>query len=171
MAGALPRCVRSHRQTGPTISSDAIDTTGGIGFAGTYDGALGGAASVCGMSWHADAASASAQATSVLRSIARSFHFVSPEVLILSSRMRNLDSSRALRRLESRGLREPSDMAADPQLISALQPQRIWDRCDALGRLSELEGGLTRVFLSAQQRPRTELSLPWTPRSGSDRPR
>ncbi len=59
-------------------------------------------------------------------------------------------------------------MAADPQIISALQPQRIWDRCDALGRLSELEGGLTRVFLSAEQRQVNELVLGWMREAGMD---
>src|SRR6266700_3691376 len=59
-------------------------------------------------------------------------------------------------------------MAADTRLISALQPQRIWDRCDALGRLSELEGGLTRVFLSAEQRQVNELVLGWMREAGMD---
>jgi len=59
-------------------------------------------------------------------------------------------------------------MANDPPLISALQPQRIWDRCEALGRLSELEGGLTRVFLSPEQRRANELVLGWMREAGMD---
>ena len=57
-------------------------------------------------------------------------------------------------------------MTADPALLFALQPQRIQDRCDALGRLSELEGGLTRVFLSAEQRQANELVLTWMREAG-----
>jgi hypothetical protein len=30
-------------------------------------------------------------------------------------------------------------MTTDPALLSVLQPQRIQDRCDALGRLSDLD--------------------------------
>jgi allantoate deiminase len=58
------------------------------------------------------------------------------------------------------------DMATAPSLISALQPERIWDRCEALGRLSELEGGLTRVFLSAEQRQASDLVLRWMREAG-----
>ena len=54
-------------------------------------------------------------------------------------------------------------MSGDSALLSALQPQRIWDRCDALGRLSELPGGLTRVFLSAEQRQTSDLVLATAP--------
>jgi allantoate deiminase len=42
-----------------------------------------------------------------------------------------------------------------------LSAQRIWDRCEALARLSEMEGGLTRVFLSKEQRLANELVLGW----------
>jgi allantoate deiminase len=59
-------------------------------------------------------------------------------------------------------------MSGDSALLSALQPQRIWDRCDALGRLSELPGGLTRVFLSAEQRQTTELVLGWMREAGME---
>jgi allantoate deiminase len=52
-------------------------------------------------------------------------------------------------------------MPTDPGLLAALQPQRIWDRCQALGRLSELPGGLTRVFLSEEQRKANALVLGW----------
>ncbi len=52
-------------------------------------------------------------------------------------------------------------MATDPSLIAALQPQRISDRCDELGRLSELDGGLTRVFLSPEQKQASERVLRW----------
>jgi allantoate deiminase len=57
-------------------------------------------------------------------------------------------------------------MPTDPALLSALQPQRIWDRCEALGRLSEQEGGLTRVFLSAEHRQVNELVLAWMREAG-----
>ena len=58
------------------------------------------------------------------------------------------------------------DMSGDSALLSALQPQRIWDRCDALGRLSELPGGLTRVFLSPEQRQASDLVLGWMREAG-----
>src|SRR5712675_1078761 len=57
-------------------------------------------------------------------------------------------------------------MATDSNLIAALQPQRIWDRCEALGRLSELEGGLTRVFLSKEHRAAADLILGWMRSAG-----
>jgi len=60
----------------------------------------------------------------------------------------------------------PTDMTTDPALPSALQPQRIWDRCEVLGRLSEQEGGLTRVFLSAEQRQANALVLAWMREAG-----
>jgi allantoate deiminase len=44
--------------------------------------------------------------------------------------------------------------------------QRIWDRCEALARLSELEGGLTRVFLSKEQKAASELVLGWMAEAG-----
>jgi len=52
-------------------------------------------------------------------------------------------------------------MPTDPAFLSALQPQRIEDRCHILGRLSEQQGGLTRVFLSAEQREANALVLAW----------
>jgi allantoate deiminase len=52
-------------------------------------------------------------------------------------------------------------MPNDPAFLSDLQPQRIQDRCDALGRLSEQQGGLTRVFLSPEQRNANQHVLSW----------
>ncbi len=46
-------------------------------------------------------------------------------------------------------------------LDDTLSAQRIWDRCEALARLSETEGALTRVFLSNEQRLANELVLGW----------
>jgi len=57
-------------------------------------------------------------------------------------------------------------MATDPALLSALQPQRMQDRCDLLGRLSEQQGGLTRVFLSPEQREANALVLAWMREAG-----
>jgi len=51
-------------------------------------------------------------------------------------------------------------------VLPALQAQRVCDRCDALGRLSELPGGLTRVFLSPQQRDANRLVLAWMEEAG-----
>jgi allantoate deiminase len=44
--------------------------------------------------------------------------------------------------------------------------QRIWDRCEALARLSELDGGLTRVFLSKEQTAANALVLGWMREAG-----
>lgn len=52
------------------------------------------------------------------------------------------------------------------EVLAALDPARAWDRCDALGRLSEMEGGLTRVFLSPQQREANALVLAWMREAG-----
>ena len=58
-------------------------------------------------------------------------------------------------------------MAISPtDILAALDAKRVWDRCDALGRLSELEGGLTRVFLSPQQREANVLVLAWMREAG-----
>ena len=57
-------------------------------------------------------------------------------------------------------------MPTDPALLSALRPQRIWDRCEVLGRLSELDGGLTRVFLSAEQSQANAFVLAWMREAG-----
>lgn len=52
--------------------------------------------------------------------------------------------------------------------MSAAMPdaQRIWEHCAALGRLSELEGGLTRVFLSREQQAANDLVLGWMRAAG-----
>ena len=47
-----------------------------------------------------------------------------------------------------------------------LSADRIMQRCDALARHSELEGGLTRVFLSPQNRAANELVLGWMREAG-----
>ena len=46
-------------------------------------------------------------------------------------------------------------------VMDALDARRVLSHCDALGRLSEMEGGLTRVFLSPQQREANALVLQW----------
>src|SRR5512141_2562759 len=58
--------------------------------------------------------------------------------------------------------------ASIDDVLRALDPARAWDRCDALGRLSEMEGGLTRVFLSPQQREANALVLAWMREAGMD---
>jgi allantoate deiminase len=47
-----------------------------------------------------------------------------------------------------------------------LDPARILQRCDALARHSELPGGLTRVFLSAEARAAADLVLGWMREAG-----
>jgi allantoate deiminase len=47
-----------------------------------------------------------------------------------------------------------------------LSAERIMQRCDALARHSELAGGLTRVFLSPQNRDVNELVLGWMREAG-----
>jgi allantoate deiminase len=47
-----------------------------------------------------------------------------------------------------------------------LSAERIMQRCDALARHSELPGGLTRVFLSPQNRAANELVLGWMREAG-----
>ena len=49
-----------------------------------------------------------------------------------------------------------------------MDARRIMARCDALARLSELPGGLTRVYLSAEQRAANELVLGWMREAGMD---
>ncbi len=46
-------------------------------------------------------------------------------------------------------------------MLAALDAARVWDHCEALGKLSGMEGGLTRVFLSPQQRDANALVLGW----------
>src|SRR5258706_4272362 len=47
-----------------------------------------------------------------------------------------------------------------------LQPARVWDRCEQLARCSEQADGLTRVFLSGEQRAAGELTLDWMRAAG-----
>jgi len=47
-----------------------------------------------------------------------------------------------------------------------LSAERIMQRCDALARHSELAGGLTRVFLSPENRAANELVLGWMREAG-----
>ena len=47
-----------------------------------------------------------------------------------------------------------------------MRASRIMERCDALARHSELEGGLTRTFLSPQNRAANELVLGWMREAG-----
>jgi len=51
-------------------------------------------------------------------------------------------------------------------MSTAPNAQRIWDHCEALARLSELDGGLTRVFLSKEQKAANELVLGWMVEAG-----
>ena len=51
-------------------------------------------------------------------------------------------------------------------VLAALQAQRVYDHCETLGRLSELERGLTRVFLSPQQAQANTLVLGWMREAG-----
>ncbi len=47
-----------------------------------------------------------------------------------------------------------------------IQPRRIRERCEALAEISELQGGLTRVFLSPEQRRASERVLGWMRKAG-----
>jgi allantoate deiminase len=49
-----------------------------------------------------------------------------------------------------------------------LDPDRVMARCDALAALSELAGGLTRVYLSPEQRAANERVLGWMREAGMD---
>ncbi len=55
-------------------------------------------------------------------------------------------------------------------MLSSLRSTRSesWNRCDVLGGLSELAGGLTRVFLSSQQREANARVLAWMREAGMD---
>ncbi|HLW11442.1 MAG TPA: Zn-dependent hydrolase, partial [Casimicrobiaceae bacterium] len=46
--------------------------------------------------------------------------------------------------------------------------RRIYDRCEALARHSEQPDGLTRVFLSPEQRAVDELVLGWMREAGME---
>ncbi len=48
----------------------------------------------------------------------------------------------------------------------SLDAQRIWDRCEALARCSEQPDGLTRVFLSPEQRDVNKCVLGWMIEAG-----
>jgi len=56
--------------------------------------------------------------------------------------------------------------ATKPAALAALQPQRVLDRCAALAQLTEMDGGLTRVFLSSEQREANRLVLGWMEEAG-----
>lgn len=51
-------------------------------------------------------------------------------------------------------------------VLDALDAQRVYEHCDVLARLSELPGGLTRVFLSPQQAEANALVLAWMREAG-----
>ena len=53
-----------------------------------------------------------------------------------------------------------------PAVLAALNAQRVYDHCQTLGRLSELDGGLTRMFLSPQQAQANALVLDWMREAG-----
>ena len=70
--------------------------------------------------------------------------------------------------------RAPLDRAAslrcsrEPVMTTLAQPSgtRIWERCEALARLSEDPDGLTRIFLSKEQRAVNDLTLGWMREAG-----
>jgi allantoate deiminase len=55
-----------------------------------------------------------------------------------------------------------------PAVLNTLDPQRVWDRCAELGRISELDGGLTRVYLSPEQARANALVLAWMRDAGME---
>ncbi|MCC6196267.1 MAG: allantoate amidohydrolase [Burkholderiales bacterium] len=55
---------------------------------------------------------------------------------------------------------------SQPAVLAALDAQRVWSHCEALGSLTEMEGGLTRVFLSSQQREANARVLAWMGAAG-----
>ena len=57
-------------------------------------------------------------------------------------------------------------MTCVPAMLAALDARRAWDRCDALAQRSEMEGGLTRVYLSPQQKDANALVLAWMREAG-----
>ena len=57
-------------------------------------------------------------------------------------------------------------MTTTTTATDTLSAQRVWDRCEALARLSEMDGGLTRVFLSKEQRLANDLVLGWMREAG-----
>ena len=70
---------------------------------------------------------------------------------------------------DERGAPKPVQLVdGHPQniLSGVISPARIMQRCDALARHSELPGGLTRVFLSRENRAANELVLGWMREAG-----
>lgn len=59
-------------------------------------------------------------------------------------------------------------MTSAPASLAVLDARRVWDHCEALARLSETEGGLTRVYLSPQQKDANALVLAWMREAGMD---
>ena len=57
-------------------------------------------------------------------------------------------------------------IAARPARAMPLDASRIYDRCQQLARHSELPDGLTRVFLSREQRAANDLVLGWMREAG-----
>lgn len=57
-------------------------------------------------------------------------------------------------------------MISATAILAALDARRVWDHCDALSKLSEMDGGLTRVFLSPQQKDANALVLAWMREAG-----
>lgn len=55
----------------------------------------------------------------------------------------------------------PSALLEASDTAVTLSARRIWDRCDELARLSELDHGLTRVFLSSEHRAANALVMGW----------
>jgi allantoate deiminase len=61
-------------------------------------------------------------------------------------------------------MRRAKDTLIEP--VTTPSAQRIWDHCEALARLSETDGALTRVFLSKEQKAASELVLGWMGEAG-----
>lgn len=59
-------------------------------------------------------------------------------------------------------------MTSANAILAALDARRVWDHCEALAQLSEMEGGLTRVYLSPQQKDANALVLAWMREAGMD---
>ncbi len=51
-------------------------------------------------------------------------------------------------------------------ILAALDARRVWDHCDELAQLTEMEGGITRVFLSPQQKDANDRVLRWMRAAG-----
>ncbi len=59
-------------------------------------------------------------------------------------------------------------MTCAPAILAALDARRVWDHCDALAKHSEMAGGLTRVYLSPQQKEANALVLAWMREAGME---